>query len=462
MSPSPDGTIETMPAVGSSGHAAGARQALTIDRERRGVICLYVALPICFAITNFTNDVILDLVRGALRKSADWPLPPARRMIFASGDYYDQYLLASIKDTAFAACLLVLGFLLRHAFAALKPDLPGARRWRDILIALAIASVLLFQITPTGMGRVYGYVSVEPFLQHQGFYHRRILLSALAHDLHLGGVFYPLFSWMIAIAVFALADLYLRGKGLLLSRIELASLLTVGIFSAMLALPGYVEVGVLGLTLLALISFERTGHGTIVQPVCFGLAMLTHETAAVLAFGTLAVCIFDRRVMLHFGAILALYLLTWLASYGFDVGRGTTAQLTGGSSNMARFIPTLPLVAVALLASYKLALAAMAMAALRFVATRDFRHAALIVIATLGGVALTAIATDYTRMVSFGTFALLVALPAVLPRLSARQRLGWSIANLLVPTLYVAARAGVVAYPGLYGIVLTHAFGMRG
>ncbi len=432
------------------------------DHRIRGAIALYVALAICFAVTNFTNDVILDIVRAALKKSAEWPMASARRMIFATGDYYDQYLLASIKDTAFAACLLVLGFLLRHALVALKPDLPGAKRWRDILIALAIASVFLFQITPTGMGRVYGYVSVEPFLQQQGFYHRRILLSALAHDLHLGGVFYPLFSWMIAIAVFALADLYLRGKGLLLSRIELASLLTVGIFSAMLALPGYVEVGVLGLTLLALIAFERTGRSTIVQPVCFGLALLTHETAAVLAFGTLALCIFDRRFMAHFAAILALYLLIWLASYGFDLGRGTSAQLTGGSSNMARFLPTLPLVVIALFASYKLALVAMAMAAQRFVAVRDFRRAALIIIATVGGVALTAIATDYTRMVSFGTFALLVALPAVVPRLSARQRLGWALANLLVPTLYVAARAGVVTYPGLYGFVLTHAFGMRG
>ncbi|MEG3143804.1 hypothetical protein U1839_03985 [Sphingomonas sp. RT2P30] len=433
-----------------------------VDRDTRAAMALYVALAICFAVTSFTNDVVLDIVRGILKKSADWPLPSTRRMIFATGDYYDQYLLASIKDTAFAACLLVLGFLLRHAFAALRRDLPGAKRWRDILIALAIASIFLFQITPTGMGRVYGYVSVEPFLQQQGFYHRRILLSVLAHDLHLGGVFYPLFSWMIAILVFALADLYLRGKGLLLSRIELAALLTVGIFSAMLALPGYVEVGVLGLTLLALIAFERTGRSTIVQPVCFGLALLTHETAAVLAFGTLALCIFDRRFMVHFAAILALYLLIWLASYGFDLGRGTTAQLTGGSSNIARFIPTLPLVAIALFASYKLALAAMAMAAVRFVAARDFRRAALIAMATVGGVALTAIATDYTRMVSFGSFALIVALPAVVPRLSGRQRLGWALANLLVPTLYVAAHAGIVTYPGLYGFVLTHAFGMRG
>jgi hypothetical protein len=444
------------PALGRvAGHFAARPKA-------HAAIATYLALAICFAITNFTNDVILDVVRGALGKSADWPLASARRMIFAAGDYYDQYLLASIKDTAFAVCLLALGFLLRHAFAALGPMLPTRARWADMVIALAIASILLCQITPTGMGRVYGYVSAEPFLQQQGFYHRRILLSALAHDLHLGGVFYPLFSWALAIMVFALADIYLRGKGLLLSRIELASLWTVGIFSAMLALPGYVEFGVLGLTLLALITFERTGRSSIIQPICFGLALLTHETAAVLAFGTLALFMFDRRFLAHFGAILAMYLFIWLASYGFDVGRGAATQLTGGSSNMARFLPTLPLVVIALFASYKLTLAAIATAAVRFAATRDFRRAALVAMPIVGGIALTAIATDYTRMISFGSFALLVALPPTLLRLSARQRLGWALANLLVPTLYVAARAGVVAYPGVYGLVLTHGFGMRG
>ncbi len=422
----------------------------------------YVALAVCFAITNFTNDIILDLLRSALGNSAEWPLASARRMIFATGDYYDQYLLASIKDTGFALCLLLLGYLLRHAVIALAPTTPTRKRWLDILIGLAIASVFLWQITPTGMGRVYGYVSVEPFLQQQGFYHRRILLSVLAHDLHLSGVFYPLFSWLLAIGVFALADIYLRGKGLLLSRIELASLWTLGIFSAMLALPGYVEFGVLGLTLLALITFERDGQSSIVQPVCFGLALLTHESAAVLAFGALALCLFDRRFMLHFCMILALYLFIWLASYGFDPGRGTARQLTGGSINAVRFLPTLPLVVIALLSTYKLTLGALAAAVVRLVKQRDLRHVALILVALVGGVALTAIATDYTRMISFGTFALVIALPTALLSLPARHRSLWALANLLVPTVYVAARAGVVAYPGLYGLVLTHGFGIRG
>lgn len=435
---------------------------LTQRSDMRAAISIYLALAICFAITCFTNQVILEAVRAVLRKSADWPLATAREMIFASGDYYTQYLLASIKDTAFALCLLVFGLLLRHAIASLWPLRPRRARWADILIGLAIASVVLCEITPSGMGRVYGYVSVEPFLQEQGFYHRRILLSVLAHDLHLGGVFYPLFCWLLGILMFALADIYLRAKGLILSRIELASLYTVGIFGAVLGLPGYVEFGVFGLTILALIEFERVGRSSMVQPICFGLALLTHEVAAVLAFGAFALCVFDRRFMAHFVAILAMYVFIWLASYGFDVGRGTTAQLTGGASNAARFLPTLPLVIIALFATYKLALAGLVTAIVGFVAMRDFRRAWLVVIAIVGGVALTAIATDYTRMISFGSFALLFALPPVMQRMSARWRLWLALANLCVPTLYVAAHAGVVTYHGLYGLILTHAFGMRG
>jgi hypothetical protein len=115
-----------------------------------------------------------------------------------------------------------------------------------------------------------------------------------------------------------------------------------------------------------------------------------------------------------------------------------------------------------LIAAYKLTLLAAVPAVIGFVAARQYRMALLIVLGLCGSVALTAIATDYTRMMAFGSFAILIALAAVLPRLSGRVRIALATINLLLPTVYVSAYHGAVAYHGLYGLLLTRVFGMRG
>ncbi|MCW3846649.1 hypothetical protein OF829_05315 [Sphingomonas sp. LB-2] len=425
-------------------------------------LLLYAAFAICVAISCFTNDIILGLVRSYAHLGPDWPSAAGRVLPYAAADRYDEYLLGSIKGAAFFAGLLVFAFLLRRAALEIWPALCRRKLWVDLLIGVAIASIFLFEIVPTGMGRIYAYNSVEPFLQHQGFFHRRILMPVLAHELHLDGVLYGVFHWIVALSAFALASLYLARKGLLLSRLELASLYTTGILATALGLPGHGEILVFWLTLLAMLDHDRAGSSGIVQPVCFALALLTHESAAVLAFGTLALTYFDRRFLPHFLGLLALYLLIWLASFGFDQGSATAAQLTGGTSNFDQFTRTLPLVLFSLFAAYKLTLVAAVAAMASLAKTGRPRLALLIALALGGGLALTAIATDYTRMAAFGGFAMLVALPVALKPLSPRTRMALASANLLIPTLYVAAHHGAVTYHGLYGLVLTHFFGMRG
>lgn len=433
-----------------------------VETQRLAKTLLYAAFAICVAITCFTNDIILGFVRDHMHAGPGWPSAAARDLPYAAADRYDGYLLGSIKGTAFFACILVFAFLLRHAAFRIWPELRRRKLWIDLLMGVAIASIFLIEIVPNGMGRIYAYNSVEPFLQHQGFFHRRILMPVLAHQLHLDGIFYGVFHWIVALSAFALTSIYLERKGLILSRLELASLYTTGIFATALGLPGHGEILVLWFTLFAMLDFDRTGSSGIVQPVCFALALLTHETAAVLAFGTLTVTYFDRRFLPHFLGLLALYLVIWLASFGFDQNSATAAQLTGGASNLDRFVRTVPMAFFSLFASYKLTLVAAAAAIASLVMARHLRPALLIAMALGGGFALTAIATDYTRMVAFGGFAMLIALPVALKPLSPRTRMMLASANLLIPTLYVAARHGAVTYHGLYGLILTHFFGMQG
>jgi hypothetical protein len=419
--------------------------ASTDERSARGAIAIaYAALATCFAITLFTNKTLIGLAPG-------WHA--GRPLTGTVGDYPTQFLLGSAKDGGFCLAVLVLAFLLRKSAAQLLPRLGQRKLWINLLIAFAVASVFLLKLQPAGMGRLYAEASVEPFLMEPGFYHRRILMPALAHGLHLSGVLYGLFFWLVFALTAALANAYLEVKGVVLSRLETASLFTTGIFGTSLGLPGYGEILVLGLALFALLDFERAGRSGIVQLICFGLALLTHESAAMLVFGTLGLCLFGLRFLVHLAALLGFYLLLFALSFGLDVHAAASSQLTGGVSNAGRVVRTFPYVLLAVVTVWKLGLAVAAMAAARSIAAREYRTAAIIGMAFAGGILLCAIATDYSRMIAFGTFALLIALPWVLPTLSDRQRSWLAAANLLFPTIYVSLR-GAHSYAGLYGVLL--------
>jgi hypothetical protein len=403
----------------------------------------YAALLGCFAITLFTNNILIGLVRALLHKGAEWP---------AGGQHAE--MLSSAKNSLFFLCLLVLGFLLWRSATRLWPLLRRRAQWIDVAIGLAIASVFVLQFFVMGMGRAYGEISLDPFAQEPGFYHRRILMPALAHYLQFGGVFYVLFYWAVLAVTFALALVYLERKSLSLSRIELGSLFTTGIFAAAIGLPGYAEILVFGLALVALLDFDETKQAGVVQLVCFGLAMLTHESAAIVMFVPMALCLFGLRCLSHFAALLLLYAILWLASYGFDWHSGFLVQMSGGQSNTGFFWQSIPHMLFAVLTVWKLGLVAAAIAVTQAAAARDYRTAGLIVLALGGGIALTYIATDYSRMIAFGSFALLFALPPVLAKLSPGRRTWLAAINLLIPTLYVGAHHVPQSYPGLYRILL--------
>ncbi len=427
--------------------------------DRRIAVALaYTALLVCFVITNFTNDVILQKVRLVLGKKPDWPEPALRHMRFVASDHYTQYLLASVKDAAFFVCLVVLGFLIRTAAMSLWPAIKQRTLWINPLIGFCIASIFILQIQTAGMGETYAQVSIDPFLQHTGMYYRRILMPVLAHDLHLAGVLYGFFYWGVVLIVLALVSIYVGTKGLTLSKLELASLCTVGSFATGLGLPGYPELLVLGFTLLAMLDFEHRGRAGISQLVLFGLALLTHESAAVLSFGVMALCLFDRRFLIHFLALLSLYVLIWLLSFSFDVQAAARTQTVVIANNAMQYQGNLPHALLSIPMAYKFMLIVAAAAVALLAVAGDYRKAAFIVLAIAGGAATTYVAVDYSRVVSFGTFGVIVALPVVLTRLSQRQRLGLALANLMTPTIYISIHAGIWPYRGLYGLVLARVF----
>ena len=421
----------------------------------------FAALLTAFAVTSFTNEVLFRWWRVLAHRGADWPATENRFPPFAVADRYDAYLLASTKDALFFAALVTLLWPLRGAVAAIWPSLKRRSLWIGVLGALCIAGVLLFNPFPSGMGRAYQEASVEPFLQHQGMFNRRILMPVLAHDIHLGGVLYGFACALATVGVIGLTVVYLQGRGLALSVVELGSLLTTGLFASTLGLPGYGDIIVLGLTLVALLDFDRRGRAGVVQVACFGLALLAHESAAVLAFGILGVCRFGPRFMAAFAFVLGLYVATWLAAFDFDPAAAVRAQGAGDTPKLFYALNHIPHVLFSAVVAYKLAIVALTAGAFALWRVNRRREALVAALALAGGLGLCGFGTDYSRMISFGTFGLLVALPAALEGLDRRQRLWLALGNLLVPTLYARAQGGFWPYPGLYGFVLTHGLGLH-
>ena len=352
----------------------------------------------------------------------------------------------------------MLGFLIRTAALSLWPAIKQRTLWLNLLIGVSIASIFILQIQPSFMGETYAQVSIDPFLQSTGMYYRRLLMPVLAHDLHLGGVLYGVFYWGVVLIVLALVSVYVGTKGLVLSKLELASLCTVGSFGTGLGLPGYPDLLVLGFTLLAMLDFERRGRAGLSQLVLFGLALLTHESAAALSFGVMALCLFDRRFLIHFLALLSLYVLIWLLSFDFDAQAAARTQTVVIANNAVQFRGNLARALLAIPMAYKFTLLVAAAAVALLAVAGDYRKAAFVVLAIAGGAATTYVAVDYSRVVSFGTFGVIVALPVVLTRLTQPQRLGLALANLATPTIYISNHIGIWPYRGLYGLVLARVF----
>ncbi len=284
-------------------------------------------------------------------------------------------------------------------------------------------------------------------------------MVALANIFRLDGVSYIIFAWFIFFFSISLTLIYLQRRGIRLSIIETSSLFTVGMFASVLGLPGCPEILVLSLTLLAVLEFERLGKWGMTQIVCFGLALLTHESAAVLAFGALGLFMFGPRFMAAAALVLALYIITWLLEFNFDISAAVQAQtVMNGRSATGIFRAHAPLAVFSLFAVYKLTLLLAAATAFKCVRSADYRTAALIASALGGALALTYIGIDYSRVVSFATFAVVIAMAHVLPDLSTRQRNLFAAANLTIPSLYVGEGGGVWAFQGLYGRVVGHLF----
>jgi hypothetical protein len=416
---------------------------------------VYLLLLVCFVATNLTNQTIVASFAPFFDQIARSTRGSAEVLQNFNIDLIPKLVLAPVKDAAFFFSLILLASLVQDSFYALWPALRERRLWSRTLIAMLISSIFILSILPQVQGWVYSKIAIEPFMQETDFFYRRIMMPELANLFHLTGALYIVFFWLAAAFTFALVDVYLKSKQVVLSRLELGSLFTIGTFAGVLGNPGYPEILVLGFTLMAILDFDRTGKADYRTLIWFGLSLLTHESAAVAAFGPLAVFMFGVRFAIAAAALLGLYVFTWLLNFGFDIhGALETHAVSGGKGAVQYFIDEWYLAISAPLFAFKL-FSLVAVAAIVACLRRKNVNGALVIASGIGGAAaLNVIGIDYTRIASFGTFAALIAIAVVFPTVSMQHRRIFAVLNLATPSFYVVGNAGIEHYGGLYRFLL--------
>ncbi len=352
------------------------------------------------------------------------------------------------------AYLLVVILALAFRLSAL--DAPAWRRLRALpwraslvfgLLGLLIGVSALVSNGVTYAEMASNYWLTDPF----GSTSRRIGLPVLANVLGFEKNGY-VFFWYGVLFVSVASGLALLDRGRL-TGIETLSLLSSSILAYAFVGPGYSEVFVLMIGCCAILV--RT---SLVEKIVMGALMLsTHETATALtALAIVVKAEGEERAewLTVFGALYGIFVAAYLFTWRGEV---VQALLTAGkpSPGAGETAPGLVLAhpGRALLGigfAYKLywilVPAGLAQPTLRPLA-----------FAVLAALILAVIGTDTSRLVEFGSLAFFLLATGILPGWPRRLRIALAVANLVVPSLYVATNAEPLWGDGFYSAYLHEA-----
>jgi len=293
-------------------------------------------------------------------------------------------------------------------------------------------------------------MSIDPFNEPVNVYYRKLLLPALANFLRLDGLLYAGFAWLIAVMGMLLLKAYLKSNGVKPTFLEEFSLLTCGAFATSFQLPGYPDIAVVALALVALIELNEERPSENIAMIAFALALMAHEAAAVIVFAPLLLFVVGRRSWRDLLGLGGLYSLFILANFSFSVAAPFQTQVgLGGVSAMERFRQSPSMVIVGALYAFK-ALWLVVPFGIVPLWRRHWQHGAFVMCSLCASLAATYIAVDYSRMTGFATIAIVLCFVAIKSVWPPRLLKLVLVANLLIPSFYVVGGEGVIAPRGAY------------
>jgi hypothetical protein len=362
-------------------------------------------------------------------------------------------IIAPVRGIAF---LLALATLLRPLFHDLRSGYQQLARpslW-TALFAFLVLAVLLVPQGLRGLGQEYGSQSLLVFTKTGTVAsYQRFLMPALAYVAFLrGSIFFFIFSLGCTLGLIHLTHLWLVNNRILLPFWDLVSVLTCSFVAAQFQIPGYPD-GLVFILFLLLVMIPLSDVSKLSLVV---LSLSAHE-ASLLLYGVLGVFHFTKSRLAKLYAVLAIYVLIWMGSEGFDLAAlvnhrpqpSATADLTS-----LQWLQGNPIREVmGIFFAYKLLWILIVWAVVLLVAKRDFRSSTQIILLLATGAAMTFLAVDTSRLMGWSFYGLLLSLKVIheagQPRIG-RMAIAIYAANLLVPSAYVGLNLGMMLPPGLY------------
>jgi hypothetical protein len=411
---------------------------------------IYVPSAVCFLVACVTNSTLLSfLVRHgfvyggdgtsamSLEKTVRFFLVPVKGFLFFAGTGLLFFPLAN-------ACRAIFGRIRRNPHSYKAP------------VSLCVCLCLISTLVPLSFGRSYARISTDPFSQEADQLYRRLLLPGLAYLWHVNGVLYVIFFWVFLLFAALTVRTYFLDHGIDLSVLQEVSFLTAGIFAASFDFPGNPEIVVFLFAMLALITFEADGYFSEKQLAAFSLALIAHESAAVIIFLPMICVLFRPRSWIPSAGMLMLYGGAVLANFSFHPAEPLRIQTeVSGHPASYYFQHSLLLEALAVLLSFKVFWVLIVVALFYLLRSRS-RTGYFVLFALALAMASTSIATDYSRLISFATVPLILCFIEAHRRLSSRIFRWIVITNLLTPSFAAYGVGKIIAFRGLYYLVFRH------
>jgi hypothetical protein len=415
-------------------------------RLSRDFFLLYLPIALCFLVINITNDRILNALA---RHGHIYGNDPSLSANFGKTT---QYFLVPLKSLIFFVSTAILIYHLAPAFKRIY-GLFKQQTWVRLLLPMLICSALTFNYAPVVFGRSYARISTDPFNQGVDQVYRRLLTPGLANLYHMDGFFFIFFFWFLVFVTVLAFRLYCIESGSELTLLQEVSFLTVGTFVSAWQCPAYPEIGVLLLALIALMEFQRDSRFTLKQVAAFSLALMTHEACAVIVFVPMILFLFGRKAWLSNAAVGLMYATALLANFSFNISAPLSVQTTVSDLPAQQYLLRWPMHAVIGAAfSFKL-LWLIVPVGLYLLFKRDRRLAYFALSGFLLAAASIYVGIDYTRLIAFATIPMIFCFLEFRKNVSVRIFNAVALANLLIPSFFVAGNSGVVKFPGLYLIV---------
>jgi hypothetical protein len=419
----------------------------TQSKFRSPLFRVYLPTAFCFLVINIMNSTILEFLwKYHLIYGADADL-------LENFDKTIRFFLNPAKSLIFFLCTAVLILPLGVFMAGQISRHLNWQQVRKTLLSLFFTFILLATIVPTGYGRSYARISTDPFNQDLSHLYRRLLIPGLANLYHLDGFLYIFLFWAIVSLTALAARIYFIRKNTDLTVLQEVSLLTCGIFASSFQFPGFPEVTVLLLAIIALIAYEEDGMFTATQLVAFSLALMAHEACAIIVFAPMILALFGRKSWLPSATVVAIYVITLIANFSFNILVPLDYQARVSDIPASTFFLRSP-ACVLLGAAFSFKLLWLFLpAAIYLLFKREKRTACFVLLSFAFALASTYIAVDYGRMVGFAAVAMMVCFLTVQQNLPPRIFNTVVALNILVPSFYAGSNSGLVTFRGLYYLV---------